>query len=129
MLNEHRVANGLRTLEVNKELQVYADMRAAEQRIQFGHTRPDGTPAGSGWYNSQNFMNTRFAENAYGTWTLDYGDAKGSAEKFFSGWKNSSGHNRHMLYNFDSNITMALGLDLQIVGRIVTSPGIWASGY
>jgi len=129
LLNDHRTANGLRTLRENKDLQAYADIRAAEQRVLFGHTRPDGSAAGSGWHNSQNFMNTRYAENAYSELTLDFTDARASADIFFTGWKNSPGHNRHMLYGFDSNITMALGLDLEINYNSVTSPGIWATGY
>ena len=48
LLNEHRAENGLRELEVNLELQDYADIRADEQRTHFGHTRPDGSRAGSG---------------------------------------------------------------------------------
>jgi uncharacterized protein YkwD len=80
-------------------LEIYADIRAAEQRIRFGHTRPDGSPAGSGWYNSQNFMNTRFAENARSVVSLNP-DPRATANEIFTAWKNSSGHNSHMLYDF-----------------------------
>lgn len=129
LVNEYRRNNGLRELAVNPQLQIYADLRAAELRQLFGHQRPDGSAAGSGWYDSKNVMNTRFAENALGNHRLDF-DAKKSAEYIFSRWKNSEGHNRHMLYDFDEQITMALGLDLQIEnGRWIDSPAIWATGY
>lgn len=129
LVNEHRKNHGLRELAVNPQLQIYADLRAAEQRQLFGHQRPDGSAAGSGWYDSKNIMNTRFAENALGKHRLDF-DAQKSAEYIFSRWKNSQGHNRHMLYDFDEQITMALGLDLQIEnGQWMDSPAIWATGY
>lgn len=129
IVNEHRRNHGLRALEPNPELQVYADLRAAEQRQRFGHQRPDGTPAGSGWYDSQNFMNTRFAENALSVHQLK-SDPKEEAEYIFSRWRDSEGHNKHMLYVFDDPITMALGLDLQVEdGNRITSAAIWATGY
>ena len=129
LVNNHRRANGLRELAENKSLQQYADIRSAELRILFSHTRPDGSEAGSGWHNSQNTMNTRFAENAASARTIDPNDARASADRFFSSWRESSGHNRHMLYDFSPQITMALGLDLKISNDSLTSPGIWATGY
>jgi uncharacterized protein YkwD len=129
LVNNHRRANGRRELAVNTSLQGYADRRASELRVSFGHTRPDGSAAGSGWHNSTNMMNTRFAENAASTaWSLDQNPAK-AAEHFFTKWRNSKGHNDHMLYNFKREITMALGLDLRIEDNRITSPAIWATGY
>jgi uncharacterized protein YkwD len=129
LLNEHRAANGLRELEVNLELQRYADIRADEQRQRFGHTRPNGTAAGSGWHNSRNIINTRYAENAIGVGTLS-ADPKEAASSIFARWKESAGHNRHMLHNFNSQITMAFGISpkLDSNGR-VTSGAIFATGY
>ena len=130
LLNNHRKANGLRKLKENKTLQRYADARAAEQRIVFGHTRPDGTAAGSGWHNSQNIINTRYAENARSNGPLNHRDARAVANDFFEMWKNSKGHNRHFLWKFDKHITMALGLDLKLDPTWgLTSPAIWATGY
>jgi len=130
LVNDHRKANGLQVLEPSKALEKYADIRAAEQRISFGHTRPDGTAAGSGWYNAQNFMNTRFAENAMSVMILDR-DPAVTANKLFMGWRNSPGHNAHMLYKFSPHIKMALGIapELSADGRSVSSGSIWASGY
>ena len=129
LLNEYRKANGLRELEVNLELQDYADIRAAEQRTRFGHTRPNGSAAGSGWYNSKNHMNSRYAENATGCGTLSP-DPKITANTIFTRWTQSAGHNRHMIYNFDSNIKMAFGIVPMLDDNgFVTSGAIFATGY
>jgi hypothetical protein len=129
LLNEHRAAHGLRELEVNTELQGYADIRAGEQRALFGHTRPDGTPAGSGWHKSWNVINSRYAENALATGALD-ADPVSAARGVFSIWKDSEGHNRHMLYDFKPETTMALGIapELDDTG-FVTSGAIFATGF
>jgi len=129
LLNEYRAANGLRELEVNLDLQGYADIRANEQRTRFGHTRPNGTAAGSGWHNSRNTMNTRYAENVIGVGTLS-ADPTETANSILTRWKNSAGHNRHLLYNFDNRITMAFGIapKLDSNGK-VTSGAIFATGY
>ena len=130
LINAHRKEHGLRELEVNLELQDYADMRAAECRIKDKHIRPDGSPAGSGWHDSQNFMNTRYSENEAGSTRFNI-SPKEHAAVHFNRWKNSDGHNKHMLYDFDSNITMAFGIAPQIVrtGDWVASPAIFAAGY
>jgi uncharacterized protein YkwD len=129
LLNEHRAAHGLRELEVNLELQGYADIRAGEQQSNPGHTRPDGTPAGSGWYDSKNNVNTRYAENALGAGTIN-ADPINTALGIFSIWKDSAGHNRHMLYRFKNQTEMALGFapELDKDGRIL-SGAIFATGY
>ena len=129
LLNEYRKANGRRELAINLELQDYADIRAEEQRSRLGHTRPNGTAAGSGWHNSRNTMNTRYAENAIGVGTLS-ADPIETANIIFTRWKNSAGHNRHLLYSFNDRITMAFGIapKLEANGR-VTSGAIFATGY
>lgn len=129
LLNEYRVANGLRELEVNLELQKYADIRAAELRTLFKHTRPDGSAAGSGWHNSKNTINSRYAENASGVGTLSR-DPKKAAKSILTRWQNSAGHNRHLLYNFSSRITMAFGIvPILDDNGTVTSGAIFATGY
>ena len=129
LLNEHRKAHGLRELEVNLELQEYADIRADEQRERFGHTRPDGTRAGSGWHNSWNVMNSRYAENAIKTGAITP-DPNSAALGIFTIWRESAGHNRHMLYKFDANITMALGIAPRLDDNgFVTTGAIFATGY
>ena len=129
LLNEHRAAHGLRALEVNLELQAYADIRAGEQRLRFGHTRPDGSRAGSGWRNSWNVMNSPYAENAIrsGALSADPADAAGF---IFRRWRDSEGHNRHMLYEFSDRITMAFGIAPVLDDNgTVTSGAIFATGY
>jgi len=129
LLNEHRVAHGLRELEVCLELQGYADIRADELRILFSHTRPDGTAAGSGWHNSGNSMNSRFAENAIACGALGT-DPADVALFVFTKWKESQGHNRHMIYKFDDHIKMALGIFPRLEDNgLVTSGLIFATGY
>lgn len=129
LLNEHRAANGLRELEVSPELQAYADIRADEQRTRSGHTRPDGGYAGSGWFNSYNHLNSKYAENSLSTGAVK-ADPKDEALKIFTAWKESEGHNRHFLYNFDSRITMALGIAPKLDDNgYVTSGAIFATGY
>ncbi|MDR0468734.1 MAG: CAP domain-containing protein [Peptococcaceae bacterium] len=131
LVNQHRKDYGLRELDENTELQAYADIRAAELLVQFSHKRPDGSAAGSGWHNSQNYMNTRYAENAF--WSSGYNyyyDPQIAATQIFTAWKESDGHNRHILYDFSSDITMALGLYFRAdaYGNFTTG-AIWASGY
>ncbi|GHU38691.1 hypothetical protein FACS1894105_12890 [Clostridia bacterium] len=129
LLNEHRTANGLKELEIDLKLQAYADIRADEQRERFGHTRPDGSAAGSGWNNAYNVMNSRYAENALKTGAIG-ADPKSAARGIFSIWKNSKGHNRHMLYDFDPQIKMALGIAPKLEENgTVTSGAIFATGY
>jgi len=133
LVNEHRRLNGLRELGVNLALQDYADVRAAEQRVSFGHTRPDGSAAGSGWFNSRNTINTSFAENASGFGALNP-DPLAQANNIFNGWMNSPGHNRHLLYNFDAHIQMALGFYPEFYisntgAQRVGSGVIFATGY
>ncbi len=129
MLNEYRVSNGLRALEVNTELEKYADTRAAELRTLFSHTRPDGSWAGSGWHNSYNHMNSRYAENAGGTGAIST-NPKDTAENMFTRWKKSLGHNAHMLYGFSDKITMAFGVYPEFDDQGWVSSGlIFATGY
>jgi uncharacterized protein YkwD len=129
LLNEHRAAHGLRKLEVSIELQGYADMRADELRTSFSHTRPNGSPAGSGWHNMWNVMNSRYAENGLKTGALNP-DPLNTALGIFSRWKASAGHNRHFLYDFDPQIKMALGIAPKLDDDgFVTSGAIFASGY
>jgi len=129
LVNEYRAAHGLRELAVNKDLQGYADIRAEEQRTRFGHARPDGSPAGSGWFNSRNHMNTRYAENVLSVGALSDCPID-TALGIFNIWKESPGHNRHILYGFDPHITMAFGITprLDECGW-VTSGAIFATGY
>ena len=129
LVNEHRTDSGLRALEVNLALQGYADIRAEEQRTCFGHTRPNGTPAGSGWHNSRNNLNTRYAENALSAGAISP-DPLDTALGIFQIWKESAGHNQHMLYNFSPHITMAFGFSPKLgADGFVTSGAIFATGY
>ena len=130
LVNAHRRANGLRELKVHARLEGYADIRAKELKIYFEHIRPDGTHAGSGWYNSENILDSRYAENILSVHQLDSNPVK-AANYMFTIWKNSSGHNEHMLYNFSPHIQMALGIapELDRGGRTVSSGATWATGF
>jgi uncharacterized protein YkwD len=129
LVNEHRKANGLKELEIDLKLQAYADIRADEQREKFVHTRPDGSAAGSGWNNAHNVINSRYAENALKTGAL-HPDPKNTALGIFTIWKESKGHNRHMLYDFDPEIKMAFGIAPRLdKDGFVTSGAIFATGY
>jgi uncharacterized protein YkwD len=129
LINEYRAENGLRELEVNPELQKYADIRAAEQRSLFGHVRPDGSAAGSGWFDSENYITTRYAENVLSAGTLSE-EAKDTALGCFRWWKNSPGHNAHMLFDFEPHITMAFGIypEFDEYG-LVSSGTVFSTGY
>jgi hypothetical protein len=74
-------------------------------------------------------MNSRYAENAIAGGSLNT-DPNSIASGIFNRWKNSAGHNRHMLYDFDARITMAFGIAprLDENGR-VSSGAIFATGY
>jgi uncharacterized protein YkwD len=129
LLNEYRAANGLRELEINSELETYADIRAEELRTRFSHTRPDRSPAGSGWHNSRNQINSRYAENLIGVGTLSPDPAE-TANSIFTRWKLSESHNRHMLYRFGDRITMAFGITPKLDDNgLVTSGAVFATGY
>ena len=129
LINEYRVANGLRELTVNLELQAYADLRAREQKNRFGHTRPNGTAAGSGWHNSGNQINSRYAENAGGFGSLPrFESLTDTASGILQAWQRSPAHNRHLLYDFDSHITMAFGFAPER-DTVVGSGKIFATGY
>jgi uncharacterized protein YkwD len=129
ILNEHRVSNGLNALAINTELETYADMRVSELKVKVGHARPDGSPAGSGWYNSDNTLNTRYAESVRGIDSLNT-DPKITAIKIFAGWEASQGHNHHMLYDFNADTKMALGIVPEVdENGNVTSGAVFATGY
>ena len=134
LLNEYRVENGLRALEVNLELQDYADIRADELRILFSHTRPDGSNSGSGWEIRESapagyFGSTLrgYSENAGGSVDMhinptDYAFAR------LNSWKNSPGHNRAMLrVDDDAETTIAFGISPKVneYGKVM-SPAILA---
>ena len=74
-------------------------------------------------------MNSRYAENAINCGALG-ADPASTARGIFSRWKNSEGHNRHMLYSFDSRITMAFGIAPKLdEDGFITSGAIFATGY
>lgn len=129
LINAYRKEQGLRELSVSRELQEYANIRAFETQRYFSHTRPDGSPAGSGWHNSQNLINTRYAENIF--YFVGYPRRPQEfAERIFMFWKESPGHNFHMLYPFSDKITMAAGIDIEMrEDGCVSLRAVWAGGY
>ena len=118
LVNEHRLAHGLRQLEVNHYLEVYADIRAGEityqaniLRVRISHTRLDGSRFYSGWNDS----NSRaVAENASGGGSLPSCPLQ-HAYNSFTGWRSSDAHNRIMLLDVEPQVTMAFGISPTLV--------------
>jgi hypothetical protein len=74
-------------------------------------------------------MNSRYAENTIKPGALGQ-DPISTATGIFNIWKNSAGHNNHMLYSFDAQITMALGIVPRLdENGLVTSGIVFATGY
>ncbi|MCD8372136.1 MAG: S-layer homology domain-containing protein, partial [Clostridia bacterium] len=99
LINEYRVENGLEEYTVKKFMNQGAAVRAAEFAAypSLAHTRPDGTSNGrvyedlfGGSYLS---CNENLAGGIIGSTLAEY------AENIVLGWKNSSGHNKTMLYS------------------------------
>ena len=82
-LNTYRKSKGKNTLKTNSSLTKAADIRAYEIAYKFSHTRPNGKEC----YSLSNLIS---GENI----------AKGymSPTAVMNGWKNSSEHNKNMLY-------------------------------
>ena len=122
LVNEHRANYGRLRLYPLHELELYADIRAAEQRVLLGHTRPDGGSSGSGWSGSWG------GEAAQGVGGV-FANPHRTAYRIFAGWRNSPGHNQFMLAGNRPDMFFALGLDIQLDsnGR-VSSPAIFALG-
>jgi len=99
LVNEYRVANGLNALEVRADLNKSAryKSKAMIEHNYFSHDNPqDGNVSFSG------LMINVFKYNHYSSFgenlAAQYGGGiNGSAEKFFTQWKNSPGHNDNML--------------------------------
>jgi len=123
LLNEHRRNHGLREVQVNLELQAFADVRAGELLNRAGgmHERPNNLPLNDDrWYS--------FGENAASVTILDP-DPQITARHTFNRWRNSEGHNRHMLWDFDDRIVIGFGMAPTInVQNNVVSGAIFASG-
>jgi hypothetical protein len=74
-------------------------------------------------------MNTRYAENAIGVGALNE-DPADTANSILTAWKNSVGHNKHLLYKFDTRITMAFGIAPKLSDNgLVESGAVFATGY
>ncbi|RSU08949.1 CAP domain-containing protein, partial [Vagococcus elongatus] len=97
LLNEYRVKNGLKALNVNSILQAGADIRAEEISEVFSHTRPNGS-----------YHSTVIQEVAPGTIFNGMGEniagggfasfsGKDAAEKMLQLWINSPDHNSILL--------------------------------
>jgi len=134
LVNEHRVAQGVSSLEVNPSLEDYADLRSKELRVQFSHTRPDGSRAVGILSTTPRLV--AVAENISGGGIFT-SDPKEHAYSIFSGWRRSTrGHNENMISAFDSHITMALGFAPELVvsangERYIASAGgnVFIAGY
>ena len=94
LINEERVKAGLNELEVDGIIMEMAAVRAKEQAITFGHTRPDG----SAWFT---------IEEEYGQRTLGAENAAagmGTARGVVDSWMASEGHKANILNTYTTRI-------------------------
>ena len=105
LLDIHRMAHKLETFPgtINVDLEEYADLRAAEQKTHFGHTRPDGGNAASGWNNSKTTPKRRYTSECAASVIILHPDPVTTANIFFAAWKSSPAHNNIMLTPFSSD--------------------------
>jgi len=88
LVNQQRAANGLSALTMDSALVDGAMLRAAECKVSFSHTRPNGTSCFTAL--AEAGINYRGAgEN------IAYGQR--SPEEVMNGWMNSSGHRANIL--------------------------------
>ena len=86
LVNDARRANGLGELKLDTELTKAAMIRAEEQNVLFGHTRPDG----SSYYTAlENGARRLTGENV--------AIGQTSAKQVFEDWMNSPGHRGNIL--------------------------------
>ena len=87
--NGERKQRGLAKLEVDNDLLAAASIRAAEQPLQFSHTRPNGMPFHT-IFSQMGVSGTKRGENL----------ARGKrwqTEQIFQAWMNSDGHRANIL--------------------------------
>ncbi len=106
MTNEYRKENGLNELVYNSQTQEASNIRALEACISFSHTRPNGE-----------HWNTVTELWKYGGENL--GSGQNSPEKIMTGWKNSEGHNKNLLYGKESGQTPFKGISVSCFHRFM----------
>lgn len=100
LINEHRVANGVKALDIDYELKTLSDIRAAEfsENMDMAHTRPDGSDCFTvGNMNGENLVALSLREN--------------NAQVMFDTWKESKGHNENMLRETFESFYISVVLD------------------
>ena len=97
--NEYRQTNGLNALAYNNQLQDASDLRALESSVYFSHTRPNGIK----W----NSIDPKWK---YGGENIALGHT--TPEVVMTAWKNSSGHNRNLLYGKEAGQQKYKGLSV-----------------
>ena len=88
LVNEHRVAAGLKKVEYSAELSKPAQVRAAEIQKSFAHTRPDGR------YFSSILTDFGIPFRSCGE-NIAWGQK--SPEEVVAAWMNSAGHRANIL--------------------------------
>lgn len=86
LVNEARAAEGLQPVTLDSELQEAAEVRAAQQFIEYGHILPDGRPY---WE-----ISDKINAGEGGEITAQFMTSKGNnlAQNFFNMWMASEGH-------------------------------------
>ena len=90
LMNAVRAENGLMPLTMDAKLTKAAAVRAAEQSVSYGHTRPDGTS----WTTAlpKAYAGRKSAENLL--WSSTY---EISASEMLEAWMESAGHRKNIL--------------------------------
>ncbi|MCD7853215.1 MAG: S-layer homology domain-containing protein [Oscillospiraceae bacterium] len=101
LINEYRVENGLEEYTVKKFMNQGAAVRAAEFAAypSLAHTRPDGTSKGYVYKDLFGGSNLDCAENLTGVTMSNSKTLCDYAENIVQNWKDSSGHNKTLLYS------------------------------
>ncbi|MDR2733148.1 MAG: hypothetical protein LBC99_00725 [Spirochaetota bacterium] len=132
LLNNHRKAHKLETFPgtANVDLEKYADLRAAEQKTHFGHTRPDGGNAASGWNNTKTTPKRRYTSECAASVIILHPDPVTTASNFFAAWKSSPAHNNIMLTPFSSeyNYEYVFGIAPEYYNNAFGIPGVRSGG-
>lgn len=116
IINEYRVSQGLKALQINSKLQQAANIRAKEIVESFSHTRPDGRRFDTVFTDVGILHNTSGGENIAES-TGKVNNPQESAQMVFDKWKASPGHNRNMLTTASTHVAF---------GIVATEEGVFA---
>lgn len=107
LVNEARENEGLNPLEYAYGAQPYADTRAKELSIKFGHGRPNGTESGAG---AENIRQGSIQYGKVGSRMTSTTPEK-LAQTQMNGWMNSSGHKKNILLPYTTYAIFGLHIE------------------